>query len=252
MLDTARVRYLWYQGSCIVASQLRQKRPPANVPSGVSSHALSKNPDAVDSMLDLLDNIKKELDIMRHETEMIEFAQRTAPIAIRSKETDSTMLTIQLLNMTAVRLQSDLAGYDAFKDWLLENMHLRIRALDPLLVYDADQMADPDHIDEYTSSRPLLTIVSEDLSHFIMGIERIGTYINLLDMSWGQLLNQRKLRFTLSQTPRLLLIMMVLRRKQDPRKSRLLRSSSRRYSRDSYSGPCPRIPFLASIQGPNK
>ncbi|KAG9594463.1 hypothetical protein KCU86_g2595, partial [Aureobasidium melanogenum] len=152
--------------------------------------ALSENPDAVDSIFDLLEDIRNELDVMRHEMEMIEFAERNAPVTIRSKETESTILTIRLLNTTAIGFQSDLAGYDAFKDWLLENMHLRIRALDPQLVYDADQMADPDHIDEYTLSRSLLTTVSDDLSHFIAVLDRIGTSVNLLDTPWSQLLNR--------------------------------------------------------------
>lgn len=154
--------------------------------------ALSENPDAVDSIFDLLEDIRNELDVMRHEMEMIEFAERNAPVPIPSRETESTIVTIRLLNITAIRFQRDLAGYDAFRDWLLENMHLRIRALDPQLVYDADQMAYPDYIDEYTLSRPLLTVVSDDLSHFMAVLDRIGTSVNLLDMPWSQLLNRTK------------------------------------------------------------
>ncbi|KEQ57936.1 uncharacterized protein M437DRAFT_70397 [Aureobasidium melanogenum CBS 110374] len=135
--------------------------------------ALSENPDAVDSIFDLLEDIRNELALMRHDIEVIESAELNAPIPIRSKETQSTMVTVRLLNATAVRFQSDLVGYDAFRDWLLENMYLRLRALDPQLVYDADQMVDPDYTDEDTSSRPLLTTVSDDLSHFIAVLERI-------------------------------------------------------------------------------
>ncbi|KAG9943244.1 hypothetical protein KCU85_g8813, partial [Aureobasidium melanogenum] len=154
--------------------------------------ALSENPDAVDSIFDLLEDIRNELALMRHDIEVIESAELNAPIPIRSKETQSTMVTIRLLNATAVRFQSDSVGYDAFRDWLLENRYLRLRALDPQLVYDADQMVDPDYIDEDTSSRPLLTTVSDDLSHFIAVLERIGTSVILLDRSWGHLSNQTR------------------------------------------------------------
>ncbi|KAH0331736.1 hypothetical protein KCU74_g4432, partial [Aureobasidium melanogenum] len=154
--------------------------------------ALSENPDAVDSIFDLLEDIRNELALMRHDIEVIESAELNAPIPIRSKETQSTMVTIRLLNATAVRFQSNLVGYDAFRDWLLENMYLRLRALDPQLVYDADQMVDPDYTDEDTWSRPLLTTVSDDLSHFIAVLERIGTSVILLDRSWGHLSNQTR------------------------------------------------------------